>query len=443
MNAKQTFMLIETKRMTKSYSQSLSCLKRAEKTIPLGSQTFSKSKLAYPLGVSPLFINKGQGCQVWDVDDNQYTDFVSGLLSISLGYCDEDVDNAVIKQMKSGVSFSLPHTLEMEVAELLVDMIPCAEMVRFGKNGSDATSAAIRLARAHTKRDHVAVCGYHGWQDWYIGSTTRDLGVPNSVKELTHKFIYNDIASLEDVFKEYPDKISAVILEPMNTTYPENNFLQHVKDICKQHGAVLIFDETITGFRYSQGGAQQLFEVMPDLATFGKGMANGFPVSAVVGSKSIMMLMEDIFFSSTFAGETLSLAATKATLTKIKNQGVLEHIHAIGEKLLKGLTTVIDKYNAQLWLTLTGHPSWSFLVIKDHGNYTQLQLKSLLLQEMSKRGILLGGGHNLSFAHKEQDIEKLLTAYEEVIAILIDTIAKQDFNERFHGELLEPVFKVR
>ncbi len=427
----------------RAYTKSSQWLARAENTIPLGSQTFSKSRIAYPKNVTPLFLQKGEGCQVWDADDNQYTDFVSGLLSISLGYRDEDVDNAVIEQIKSGVSFSLPHKLEMEVSELLVDMIPCAEMSRFGKNGSDATSAAIRLARAYTNRDHVAVCGYHGWQDWYIGSTTRDLGVPDIVKSLTHAFVYNDIRSLEEVFEQQPNKIAAVILEPMNTTFPKDNFLQKVKALCIQHGTVLIFDETITGFRYSQGGAQQLFSVTPDLATFGKGMANGYPISAVVGRRDIMMLMEDIFFSGTFAGETLSLAATKATLTKIKQQNVLEHIHAMGTKLLNGLTQLIKKYHAQSWLSLAGHPSWSFLLITDNGGYSQLELKSLFIQEMSERGILLGGGHNLSFAHKDKDIDTLLKAYDEVLLILISTVKNKDFNQRFRGELLEPVFKVR
>ncbi|MCW8834091.1 MAG: aminotransferase class III-fold pyridoxal phosphate-dependent enzyme, partial [Colwellia sp.] len=203
----------------KQFLQSNLWLERAEKTIPLGSQTFSKSRIAYPNNVSPLFIKRGQGCQVWDADDNQYTDFVSGLLSVSLGYCNKAVDEAVIKQIKSGVTFSLPHQLEMEVAEKLVELIPCAEMVRFGKNGSDATSAAIRLARAFTGKEHVAVCGYHGWQDWYIGSTSRDLGVPAATKALTHPFSYNDIASLKQVFSDNNEKIAAVILEPMNTQF--------------------------------------------------------------------------------------------------------------------------------------------------------------------------------------------------------------------------------
>lgn len=429
--------------MTRSYSQSSQWLERAEKTIPLGSQTFSKSRIAYPKNVSPLFIKRGQGCQVWDADDNQYTDFVSGLLSISLGYCNESIDDAVIQQIKSGVTFSLPHQLEMEVAEQLVELIPCAEMVRFGKNGSDATSAAIRLARAYTGREHIAVCGYHGWQDWYIGSTTRDLGVPQSTKSLTHTFKYNDIASLEQILNLQRNKIAAVILEPMNTHFPQDNFLQKVKELCKQHGAVLIFDETITGFRFSMGGAQQLFDVTPDLATFGKGMANGYPISAVVGRRDIMMLMEDIFFSGTFAGETLSLAATKATLGFMTEHNVVEHLMAMGEKLQTGLTVLIDDMDANAWLSVCGHPAWSFLIINAQGSYSAIQLKSLFLQEMAERGFLLGGGHNLNYAHKSKDIEVLLIAYQQVLSCLANTIKNKTFDAVFKGELLEPVFKVR
>lgn len=442
--------------MTKDFTQSNIWFARAEKTIPLGSQTFSKSKISYPKGVAPLFIKRGQGCQVWDADDNQYIDFVSGLLSVSLGYCDRDVDNAVIEQIKLGVTFSLPHQLEMEVAEQLLDLIPCAEMVRFGKNGSDATTAAVRLARAFTGREHVAVCGYHGWQDWYIGSTTRDLGVPNATKALTHAFQYNDIDSLEKIFIEYSEQISAVIMEPMNVSFPQGyldgdtenqeplNFLQQVKVLCHQYGALFILDETITGFRFSLGGAQELFDVTPDLATFGKGMANGYPLSAVVGRKDIMMLMEDIFFSGTFAGETLSLAATKATLSKIQNEQVLEHIHAMGTRLMTGLEALIEKYQAQHWLSLAGHPAWSFLVMADAAPYSVIELKSLFLQEMLERGMLLGGGgHNLNYAHKEMHIDALLNVYDDVLSLLSQVIKELNFSEHFRGELLQLVFKVR
>ncbi|NQZ10171.1 MAG: aminotransferase class III-fold pyridoxal phosphate-dependent enzyme, partial [Algicola sp.] len=217
------------------FGQSQTYLKRALATIPLASQTFSKSLLSLPEGVSPYFAEKGKGCYLYDVDGNQYTDFMSALLCISLGYADQEVNAAITEQLELGSIFSLPHRLEFEVAELLVDLIPCADMVRFGKNGSDATTAAVRLARAYTQKDRIAVCGYHGWQDWYIGSTSRDLGVPKSTKALTHAFTYNDIDSLKTLFETHLNQFAAVIMEPMNLYYPKDDFLAKVKDLCTEH----------------------------------------------------------------------------------------------------------------------------------------------------------------------------------------------------------------
>lgn len=204
-----------------SYTHSQEYLARAERSIPLGTQTFTKSRTTYPYGVSPYFITHGEGSRVWDLDGNEYIDFVSGLAAINLGYADADVTRAVEEQLRKGVIFSLAHPVEVQAAEILIEMVPCAEMVRFGKNGSDATAGAIRLARAYTNRDRVAVCGYHGWQDWYIGSTARHRGVPRATRELTHSFAYNDIESLRRLFKEYPGQIAAVILEPMNRIEPD------------------------------------------------------------------------------------------------------------------------------------------------------------------------------------------------------------------------------
>ena len=291
----------------RSFERSQLFLARAEQVIPLGSQTFSKSRTQYPWGVSPYFVQRAQGTRVWDLDGNEYIDFVNSLASVTLGYQDEDVTRAVAEQLQhSGVIFSLPHPLECEVAELICEMVPCAEMVRFGKNGSDATAAAVRLMRAHTARDHVAVCGYHGWQDWYIGSTARNRGVPQATRELTHAFAYNDLGSLQALFERYPGQIAGIVMEPMGATEPQPGFLQAVKDLAHREGALLTFDETITGFRFANGGAQAWFGVTPDLASFGKGLANGYPVSAIAGRRDVMKLMEEVFFSFTFGGETLS-----------------------------------------------------------------------------------------------------------------------------------------
>ena len=340
------------------YKKSEELLEKALKLIPLGSQTFSKSITQLPFGVSPYFVEKAKGAYFWDIDNNKYLDFSNALASVTLGYCDPDVDSAVKKQMEYGVTFSLPHTLEVDVAKMLIDAIPCAEQVRFAKNGTDATSGAVRVARAFTGKERVAVCGYHGWQDWYIGSTTKNLGVPKCVQNLTHTFKYNNIDSLTNILEEYPKEFAAIIMEPMSGEYPKDNFLEKVKELAHNSGALLIFDETVTGFRVSNGGAQELFGVIPDLATFGKGLANGYPLSAVVGREKYMSVMKDIFFSGTFGGETLSLAAAKAVLEKIKKEKVLEHLNKLGMYLHKELDQLLIKLDAESFVSYTGHPSW-------------------------------------------------------------------------------------
>ncbi|MEO8436820.1 MAG: aminotransferase class III-fold pyridoxal phosphate-dependent enzyme [Chloroflexota bacterium] len=425
------------------YRKSLDQLARAEAVIPLGSQTFSKSRTAFPVGASPLFIERGQGSRVWDVDGNEYIDFMNGLLAISLGYNDPDVNGAVQGQLQRGVTFSLPHPIETDVAEMIVDAVPCAELVRFGKNGSDATSGAIRVARAYTRRDRVAVCGYHGWQDWYIGSTTRDLGVPAATKALTHTFRYNDVPSLEALFAEYPGEFAAVILEPMNTTWPEPGFLEGVAAATHEHGALLVFDETITGFRHAMGGGQELFGVTPDLATFGKGVANGFPLSIVTGRTPYMKLMEDVFFSFTFGGETLSLAAAKAVIEKMRREPVLETIHRQGQKVLDGVSQRIVEHGVEGFCSLSGHPAWSFLTIADAAPYSGYELKTLYLQEMFARGILVIGTHNMSYAHSDDDVTALLAAYDEVLPLLRTAVERGDLLDRLRCEPLQPLFTVR
>lgn len=429
--------------MSDRYQISEQYLARAQQTIPLGSQTFSKSRTQYPFGVSPYFIQRGQGCHVWDVDGNRYVDMIGSLAALTLGHNDPDVTAAVAAQLQDGIIFSLPHPLEFRVAEQLVAMVPCAEMVRFGKNGSDATAGAVRVARAFTRRDHVAVCGYHGWQDWYIGSTARNLGVPQATRDLTHTFQYNDIESLQRLFKEYPGQIAAVVLEPMNVYEPQQGFLEAVKDLAHANGALLVFDETITGFRYANGGAQQLFGVTPDLATFGKGLANGYPVSAVAGRADVMRLMEEIFFSFTFGGETLSLAAALATLQKLEREPVIDTLYRQGRKIIDYLQQKIATLDAGDLFDVAGNPTWSFLLIKDAAGYSSWQIKTLFMQEMLARGILTFGTHNLNYAHDDGALVELFSAYDEVLPLLVSAVREQRLIESLNCQPLEPLFKVR
>lgn len=425
------------------YQKSTEQYHRATKTIPLGSQTFSKSAMQYPLGSSPLFAERAKGATIWDVDGNAYTDFVNALAAVTLGYGDPDVDRAAIEQIQRGTVFSLNSRIESEVAETIVEMVPSAQKVRFGKNGSDATAAAVRLARAHTGRDHILVAGYHGWQDWYIGSTSRDKGVPAAVKGLTHKFAFNDPIDFERCLDAHSGNVAAVVMEPMNVQFPREGYLEFVRDITRRKGVVLIFDETITGFRFDSGGAQKLFGVTPDMTTLGKGIANGYPLSAICGSDEIMAQMEEIFFSFTMGGEAVSLAAAKAVLDKLKREPVIDTIRSRGQSLLKGLGALIEKHAAAEVAILSGHPSWTFFQISASGGYSVEEIKSLWMQMMFERGMLTIGTHNISYAHSQDDIDRLLDVYDEVLPLLVAAIRDRRVAQLLRGPVLKPVFKVR
>ena len=429
--------------MSNRYEKSTEFLTRAEATIPIGSQTFSKSRTQYPVGISPLFATRAKGPYLWDLDGNKYIDLVSNLASITLGYRNRKVDSAVRKQMNLGNGFSLPGTLEAVVAEKITSLVPSAEMVRFGKNGTDATSAAIRLARAYTGRDYVAVCGYHGWQDWFIGSTSRNKGVPKKTSALTLTFKYNDIKSLEKIFSKHPKGIAAVILEPMTYEFPENKFLEKTKKLCQKYGAVLIFDETITGFRFSKGGAQEIFQVTPDLSTFGKGIANGYPLSVVCGSREIMREMENVFFSGTFGGELLSLAAANVVLGMHQKDEISPRLNKYGEELSQDLQKVIDQADMNGLLEIKGHPTWKFLEWKEGSEFTAPELKTYFMQEMFRRGILILSTHNVTLAHNKKIRGVIISKYERVLTLMKKAISEGNLKDKLEVMPLKPLFKVR
>ncbi len=429
--------------MSERYRRSEELLARAEKTIPLGTQTFSKSKTQFPYGVSPFYATRAQGSRLWDADGNEYIDFISSLCAVTLGYNDPDVTAAVRAQLDNGVIFSLPSELEIQVAELLVEIVPSAERVRFGKNGSDATAGAVRVARAFTSRDRVAVCGYHGWQDWYIGSTARNKGVPEGTRSLTHRFDYNSIESLDRLFREHPGEFAAVIMEPMNVAEPAPGFLAGVAELTRKNGAVLVFDEVITGFRFANGGAQELFGVVPDLTCLGKGIANGYPLSAVVGRADIMALMEEVFFSFTMGGEALSLAAAVAALTKLKREPVVETMRRTGQKIFDGVRERIAKHGIGGFARTSGHPSWTFLQFADTPSCSQWEIKTLFMQEVQARGILSLGTHNVTYAHSDEDVARLLRVYDEVFPILREAVEEGAMKQYLRCAPLQPLFRVR
>jgi glutamate-1-semialdehyde 2,1-aminomutase len=428
--------------LTERYAASLLHLQRAEQVIPLGSQTFSKSRTQYPVGAAPFFAERSLGSHTWDIDGNEYVDLVSSLGAVALGYGDPEINEAVIKQLHDGVTLSLSHTIEADVAERMVELIPCAEMVRFAKNGSDATSAAIRLSRAFTGRDHIVVCGYHGWQDWFIGSTSMNLGVPDEVRRLTHSIPFNDIESLESVLKEFPGQIAAMIMEPMTSTWPNEGYLQAVRDITAKHGIVLVFDEMLTGFRFAAGGAQEYFGVTPDLAAFGKALANGFPLSAIAGRADILNVMPRIFFSGTFGGETLSLTAARVVLDRMKSGIPTDRLAELGDDLIARIDTRRDD-RSKTFLEFSGHPSWIFQQWRIEDPEVLAQAKTLFLQEMLRRGVLVLNTHDVTTAFDSADLDTVAAAYAESLAILGDALDSGTMHEVLECEPIRPLFRVR
>jgi len=418
---------------TDRYAKSLEQLKRAEKLIPLGAQTFSKSRKTFPPGLAPLYATTARGGRIWDVDGNEYVDLMSALASVNLGYADPEINAAVAAQLESGVSISLSHPIEAEVAQLIVDLVPSAEKVRFGKNGSDATTAAIRIARAFTGRDDVVVCGYHGWQDWFIGSMpTRSLGVPGAYGALIHAVPYGDLVAMEAELQARP--VAAIMLEPMTTVLPPQGYLQTVRELADKYGAILVFDEMVTGFRIANGGAQEFFGVTPDLSTFGKGIANGFPLSAIVGRGDLMDMLETAFISGTFGGELLSLTAAKVVLNRIKSTDVIANIAARGDVLRERVQAEIDKAGAAHLLTLTGHPAWIFTIWNaDAPGIADIKL--LFMQEMSRNGVLMIASHNVTAAHTDSDFDVVAAAYRAALAIVVDAAAHGDATARLDAQV--------
>jgi len=426
---------------SRSLTKSLALLARARRVIPSCTQTMSKGPTQFVQGVAPAFLARGKGCRVWDVDGNEYIDYPLALGPVILGHDYPAVTEAVTRQMADGTSFSLPHPLEVEVAEMLTEVIPCAEMVRFGKNGSDATAGAVRAARAFTGRDVIACCGYHGWQDWYIGSTTRNRGVPESCRALTAPFSYNDIASAERIFREHPDRVAAVILEPVGIAAPQDDFLERLRDLTSREGSVLVFDEMITGFRMALGGAQQHFGVTPDLACFGKAIANGYPLSAVVGKREIMSLFDEVFFSFTFGGEALSLAAAKATILEMQRRNVVGHLWEQGRKLQDGYNVLAQAFGVGAYTDCRGYAPRTVIGFRDATGAESLLYKSLFQQECLKRGILFAGAQNLCLLHTDADIDETLRAYRAALEILADAIRCDDVAARLEGEPVQAVFR--
>jgi glutamate-1-semialdehyde 2,1-aminomutase len=402
------------------------------------TQTLAKGPGQFTNGVAPKYLQKGKGSHVWDVDGNEYIDFNSAIGPISLGYAYQAVDDAIKKQLEDGITFSLMHPLEVELSELIQEVIPNAEAVKISKTGADVCSAAIRVARAFTKREKIFCCGYHGWHDWYIGITSRNAGIPESIQNMTYTFEYNNIEAIREALDE---DVAAIILEPFIFEAPQNNFLQELAEACRENGTLLIFDEMWTGFRIALGGAQEYFDIKPDLAVYSKACANGMPISLLTGRADVMELFNNEVFSyTTFGGEALSLAACIATIKEIRDKNVPEYLDKKGQILKDGYNHIAEEFGLGNLTKCVGYNCRTMVIFApEAGN--GLEVKALMQQEMIKRGVLWAGFHNMCFSHTDEDIEHTLSAYREVMPIVKAALESKDVKSYLRGDALEAVFR--
>jgi glutamate-1-semialdehyde 2,1-aminomutase len=411
---------------------------RALGLIPAATQTLAKGPGQFVRGVAPKYLARGRGARVWDVDGNEYLDFSMAVGPLSLGHCYPAVDEAIAAQLRDGITFSLMHPLEVEVAELLREVVPGAESVRYGKTGAEVTSAAVRLARAFTGRDRVLCCGYHGWHDWFIATTDRARGVPAAARELSFTIPYNDLGAAREAIDE---QTACVVLEPVAFEAPAPGYLEGLREECDRAGALLVFDEMWTGFRLALGGAQERFAVRADLACFSKAVANGMPLSVLTGRRDVMGLLDrDVFFFTTFGGEALSLAAAKATIAEIRDRDVPAHLARIGRRLKDGYNALAAELGLAGRTACVGFDCRT-MVTFDPSAGDPLLTKSLVQQELLRRRVLWQGFHNLSFSHTGEDVDLALEAYREVLTVLRGALEVGDVKRRLLGAPVEPVFR--
>lgn len=419
----------------RSLSRSIGWWERARAVIPMGTQTLSKGPTQYVQGASPIYLARGRGPHVWDVDGNRYLDFPMALGAVILGYAEPCVDEAIRRQLDRGITFTLMHELEVEVAERIVGLCPGVEAVRFGKSGSDALTAAVRAARAVTGRDVVLVGGYHGWHDWYVGGTTRAAGVPEAVRGLVARFAFNDTDDLERALDAHDGRVAAVVLEPSGAETPTQGFLRAVVDLARRRGAISVFDEVITGFRLAPGGARERYGVEPDISCYGKALGNGMPISAVAGSWDVMRAFEEVFFSTTHGGETLSLAAARAVLAAIAEEGVLTEIEARGRRMLGGIAALIDSHGVAGRVRVGGEPHRA---VVEFGGTQSLVDRSWVQQALVERGILFNGSMFLCRRHHDAHVDEALEALDGAFAMLAK---HESVGHLLVGDPVQPVFR--
>jgi glutamate-1-semialdehyde 2,1-aminomutase len=424
---------------------------RANNLIPGGAHTYSKGDDQFPFN-APRVIDRGLGCKLWDVDGNEFTDMAMSLGTVTLGHAYKPVLDAVRQEIAKGVNFCRPSLIEGELAELLVDTIPSAEMVKLGKNGSDAVTAAVKLARAYTGRPYVARCSadaFNAVHDWFIGSTVVNRGVPLETQKLTLKYDYNDIESCQKLFDQHPEKIACFLLEPLSFEEPKDGFLEKLKSLCEKNGALLIFDEVVSGFRFSLGGAQEMVSVTPHLSAFGKAMANGFSVSALVGQREFMRLggidheQERVFLlSTTHGGETHSLAASIASINSIRENNIITHFWEIGQLLMDGVREVAKEAGAEQYIDVFGYGVKPAFAFRDESGEISMAARTLFMQETVARGLLMPYVVP-SYAHKKEDIHFAVVCIRDALVAIKKAAEGKGILAAIEGGVVKPVFRTQ
>ncbi len=407
------------------FTRSRALQTRSHALIPGGAHTYAKGDDQYP-ELSPGFIARGRGCHVWDVDGNEFVEYGMGLRSVGLGHAHPKVVEAACAAMREGTNFTRPAPIEVECAEELLGLIPGAEMVKFTKDGSTANTAAVTLARACTGRDRIAYCADHpffSYNGWFMGNTPIGAGVPSAESELAVAFRYNDLASVQHVFEKHPGEIAALIMEPAKLDEPADGFFDELRRLCHSNGALFILDEMITGFRWHLRGAQTLYGVDPDLSTFGKAIANGFAVSALVGKREFIRRgglehdQERVFqLSTTHGAETHGLAAARETMRIYQREPVIDTLYRQGERLRRDLESVIRQQGLEKHIEILGRPCSLLWAARDAKGEPSQALRTLLLQETIRRGVLMPS-LILSYAHSGADLDRTVEAVAESLPV--------------------------
>jgi glutamate-1-semialdehyde 2,1-aminomutase len=423
--------------------------RRAHDMIPGGAHTYAKGDDQYPQS-APAFIARGEGCHVWDLDGNEFIEYGMGLRSVALGHAFPQVIEAVRRELANGTNFTRPSPLEVECAEIFLSCVSTGEMVKFAKNGSDATTAAVKLARAYTGRDLVAICGdqpFFSTDDWFIGSTGTSAGIPSAIRDLTKKFHFNDSASLESLFLKHPGQIACVMLEAETATAPRAGFLAEVRALCDRFGALMVLDEMITGFRWDLGGAQRVHGIVPDLSTFGKAIGNGFALAALTGKREVMERgglehsQERVFLLSTTHGaETHSLAAGIATMQVYRSEPVIETLYRQGERLRAGFEDATRRHGVQDYLMPLGRTCNLVYATKGPDGLASQAYRALFMQELIRGGVL-APSFVVSYSHTDDDIDRTIEAADSAAEVYARAL-EDGAESHLVGPPVKPVFRM-